>query len=51
MIERLFYSAFLTASLWGIVHLSKLPESSSQKMEQLLNTGDRVAVLASCLNH
>ncbi|AFY77547.1 MAG: hypothetical protein IGR93_04845 [Hydrococcus sp. C42_A2020_068] len=50
MLERLFWSAFLTACLWNIVHLSELSQSSSQRSGELLNASDRVSVVASRLH-
>jgi hypothetical protein len=47
MIERLFWSAFLTACLWQIANLSEMSKSSSQKAGQLINASDRVLILTS----
>lgn len=43
--ERLFWSALITACLWSVAH-SKLPESSSQEMKKTLLSGDRISILA-----
>jgi hypothetical protein len=38
--ERLFWSAFITACLWSVTH-TNLPEPSSQEMKQTLLTSEQ----------
>lgn len=50
MMERLFYSIFLTTCLWGITNISDLPQSSSQILGQTSNAAYWVQTIVSRFN-